>query len=194
QRADVARVIELLDQHRPKAKQEDLRGFEWYYLWRLCHRETLTLRGHAREINAVAFSPDGKTLASVAWDQTLRLWDMPAGKERAVLTLAPPGLALAFSPDGKALATGETGIGIRKGGRPQATSVATLWDPATGQKRSTFRLPSGVDALAFSPDGKTLAAGCRGGIRLLDSATGQGQAMLNGRSWTTYAVAFSPHV
>ena len=56
--ANVARVLELLDRHRPKPDQEDLRGFEWYYLWRLCQRSltTPTLE-HGSGVQSVAFSP-----------------------------------------------------------------------------------------------------------------------------------------
>ena len=59
----IERVQELLEQHRPKAGETDLRGFEWYYLDRLCHSDLLTLR-HTPALHSVAFSPDGKRLAS----------------------------------------------------------------------------------------------------------------------------------
>src|SRR5262249_27465878 len=41
----IGRVVELLEQHRPEAGETDLRGFEWYYLYRLCHADLLTLKG-----------------------------------------------------------------------------------------------------------------------------------------------------
>jgi serine/threonine protein kinase len=57
-----ARVLELLEGQRPKFDQEDLRSFEWYYLWRLCHaQQRWALHGHKDQIWGLAFSPDGKT-------------------------------------------------------------------------------------------------------------------------------------
>src|SRR5215510_13908435 len=61
---DIGRVLELLESHIPKPGEEDMRGFEWYYLWRLCHRDLLTLKGHGDVVRSVAFSPDGRRLAS----------------------------------------------------------------------------------------------------------------------------------
>ena len=82
----IERVQDLLNQHRPKPGETDLRGFEWHYLHRLCHAELLTLKGHSGGgPDAVAFSPDGKRLAFGAWDgkasgggdQGLRYTDRP---------------------------------------------------------------------------------------------------------------------
>jgi hypothetical protein len=61
---NIGRVRELLEQYRPKAGENDLRDFEWYYLNRLCHAELLTLKGHTGEVYSVAFSPDSKRLVS----------------------------------------------------------------------------------------------------------------------------------
>src|SRR5262249_6267377 len=53
---DIGRVRELVESHIPKPGEEDMRGFEWYYLWRICHRDLLTLKGHIHIVDSVAFS------------------------------------------------------------------------------------------------------------------------------------------
>src|SRR5262249_16991760 len=65
---DMGRMQELVESHIPKYGEQDMRGFEWYYLWRLCHLDRLTLKGHGEAVHSVAFSPDGKRLASVSLD------------------------------------------------------------------------------------------------------------------------------
>jgi serine/threonine protein kinase len=65
--AEIGRLLDLLEEQRPKSGQEDLRGFEWYYLWRLCHSDLVTLKGHTGTVRSVAFSPDGRRIASGGW-------------------------------------------------------------------------------------------------------------------------------
>src|SRR5262249_17572497 len=80
---DPARTLELLETQRPKFDQADLRGFEWYYLWRLCHRGLRSrLDPHASNATTVVFFPDGKTLASSA-DGWMKLWDVATAQEKA---------------------------------------------------------------------------------------------------------------
>jgi eukaryotic-like serine/threonine-protein kinase len=103
----IRRARELLESYIPKAGQEDMRGFEWYYFWRLCHRDLLTLIGHSDYVTSVAFSPDGRKLATGSWDGAAKLWDV--GDSHELATLIGHGAAVwpvAFSPDGKTLATG----------------------------------------------------------------------------------------
>ncbi|MGA2247477.1 MAG: protein kinase [Verrucomicrobiota bacterium] len=147
-KGDVNRVDRLLDEHRPKPSQDDLRGFEWFYLWRLIHSDQLTLRGHNAYLRAVAFSTDGDLLATAGDDSTTRIWDAHTGKIKFALGGHTGGVtAVAFSPDGKVLATGG------------ADKLIVLWDVATGAELSVLRGHNyGVTSLAFEPDGKWLAS------------------------------------
>jgi WD40 repeat protein len=154
--------------------------------------------GHAY---AVAFSPCGKTLASGSSDRTIKLWDVATGEEKATLQDAVFVRSVAFSPDGKLLASG--------GGVTPATFDSTLdlttprfkihgevkvWDLDAGKARTFFHGPTGQGmSVAFSPDGRTLAAGMwDGAIRLWDVAAGKERACLRGNADPVLAVAFGP--
>src|SRR5207247_1833664 len=108
---------ELLEQHRPKPGETDLRGFEWHYLRRLCHSDLLTLKGHTGNVCSVAYSPDGNRLASTSFDKTVRVWDAQTGQERFALKGADF-VSVVFSADGKRLATGSRGR-IQRGNPPE---------------------------------------------------------------------------
>ncbi len=174
-------ITEYLANYLPRPYQEDLRGFEWYYLWRLAHRG-LDLPIKSR-VSSLAFSPDGKILAMGSFDGAAKLWDIDSGRLAATLAVDKDWVcSVAFSADGKTLATG--------GG----DYTARLWDVATRRERATFRGHEGsVLSVAFSPDGKTLATGSRDQTaKLWDVATEQVLKTLSGHKDAVVAVAFSP--
>ncbi|MCJ1423010.1 hypothetical protein MMC29_000891 [Sticta canariensis] len=114
------------------------------YYW----ERTMELESHSNGVWGVAFSPEGKQIASASFDRTIRLWDSATGAARSTLKGHSGGVrAVAFSPDGKQIASASDDQTIR------------LWDSATGAARSTLKGHSDrVQAVAFSPDGKQIAS------------------------------------
>lgn len=115
------------------------------------------------KIWSLAFSPDGKTLASGSGDTFVYLWDPATGKQIRRLDGHQHWVrSVAFSPDGKTLASGSQDKSVR------------LWDPATGKEiRQLAGHAHGVRSVGFSRDGKMLASGSEHTIALHDPATGK---------------------
>jgi Tol biopolymer transport system component len=149
QEGNAGGALELLEAWRPKAGQEDRRGFEWRYLWRLCHSDRRPRGpGQPAVIPGVHFSTGGET-PSTAAERIIRLWDRGAGADptAAVRAKAAPS-EIRFSPDGKTLATG------------QQDGRVVLWSVAGQQQRAVLKgHTSWVGSLAYSPDGRILATG-----------------------------------
>jgi WD40 repeat protein len=130
-------------------------------VWDTAELELRTvLNGHTEQVSAVVWSPKGDKLASASYDDTVRLWDMAAGETAA--TIPRMTLAIAFEPSGRMIATGKF------------LEEAALWDTSSGQLITELGVGNaGVcNMLCFSPDGKSLAGGVAGTIRLWTKTNG----------------------
>ena len=142
-----------------------------------------TLREHTSYINRIAWSPDGRFLATPSDDQTIRIWEIETGA--CIRTLEGHNEAVnsvAWSPDGRTLASGSTDTTVR------------VWNPgaATAAYYTLGRHSERVFAVAWSPDGESVASGSFSGlVQVWDAVTGTLHRKLGGVG-PVYHLAWSP--
>ena len=140
------------------------------FLWGIKHDEA---------VNTVAFSGDGKYVASASYDATAEIWEVATGKRVATLAHDDAVTAVAFSADGKYVVTASL------------DSTAALWEAATGKQIARLNHDGPIEFVALSPDGKYVATGSYDGtIKVWDTVIGEAIVRLN----RTYpqALTFSP--
>lgn len=148
-------------------QEEDLRGWEWRYLWGLCRGDSIaTFRGHSKSVTCAVLSSDGRTLVTASFDRTVRIWDVATRRTIHTLTGFADRLqrnSVALSLDGKLLALAD-GSDIHIFETSNWNKVRTLPNQA---------LPGFVESLpiAFSRDGKTLSCNADTEIRHWDTTT-----------------------
>jgi WD40 repeat protein/serine/threonine protein kinase len=147
-------------------------------------KELVHLKAHTSQILNLAFSPDGKRIATASYDHTVKTWDAATGKELWALPAAGQWWyrCVAFSPDGKHLATAGP------------WNVLKLWDAESGQEVHTFGgHTQAVVCVAFSPDGKYLvSAGIDRTAKVWDLEQRKELVTYSGHAGEVHALAFSP--
>jgi len=153
------------------------------------HEKVCTLPGHTEPVLNVTFSPDGRRLISAGWDRLVKVWDLGDGA-RGVLSprwtlhnFTTGAWGMALSPDGSRLAIGAQ----------TADGNVRVYDLTTGQLLRTLRGDYRVISVAFSRDGRRLAAvGHDRVVRLWDVTTGREVLHLDGHDDIVGQVRFSP--
>ncbi len=132
----------------------------------------------------VAFAPDGHSVLSGSWDNTLKLWDLSNGKEIRTFSGHSGGVfSVAFSPDGRRVLSGSV------------DNTLKLWDLSSGKEIRTFSGHSDiVFSVAFAPDGRSVLSGSWDNtLKLWDLSSGKEIRTFRGHFNTVFSVAFAPN-
>jgi len=149
QRGNLRRTAELISRYEPGTPFADLRGFEWYYLWRLVNESGSVSMQHGKYVYAVAVTPDSSKLVTGSASATIQVWEIETGRLLTTMTGHDQSvMAIAVSPDGKLICSGSSDNTVR------------LWDLESGRPLHSWAgHKKDISDVAFSPDGELIASG-----------------------------------
>jgi WD40 repeat protein/HEAT repeat protein len=158
-----------LEDLRPNPGQDDLRGFEWFLLWRMAHPARWEFNGHQKPVIYGTLTPDGKTLVSIDQDNIVKFWDIETGRIRLTQDRrrgeSLPGPEFSRETIAAPVVSGMEAVWATA----DETGKATVFDLKSGAERATLVSPgigefssTETNAMAFSPDGTLLACAATG--------------------------------
>jgi len=153
----------------------------------------LTYRGHFSQVTAVAWSPDGKYIASGGDDHTVQVWNAKTGTRLLISRGHAGGVhALTWSPDSTRIASASAGPSISGG--PASDNTVQIWNASSGKSIYTYHGHSnGITSVACSPGGKRIASSSTDyTVQVWDATNGQHPLILRTNSWYAWMVAWSP--
>jgi serine/threonine protein kinase len=157
-------------------------------------RTQFTYFGHAGEVTAVAWSPNGKYIASGGNDHTIRIWDARTGADLLSLDGLSGGVpAIAWSPDSTRIASTTAGPSV-SGGPPASENAVQVWNATTGKPVYLYHGHSGgITDIAWSPRGERIASSSTDyTVQVWDATSGKHPLIYRTHSWYVWTMAWSP--
>jgi WD40 repeat protein/tRNA A-37 threonylcarbamoyl transferase component Bud32 len=186
ERTDVRLASELLESLRPEELGEELRRFEWFYLWNECHGALATWKAHDSHAFDLQLSHDGSRLMTRGFDESglceVRLWNLKTGEEvKTVTTLTGDMRPLSFCADGHSVALDE------------GDGTLAVLDLETDQRTRVGRNPNPITCIDLSPSGELLAVGdAEGAVTIWNVKGGRRLRSFRAHREKVYELRFAP--